>query len=391
MNHRLAFNLTNGLTGFYFFCFILLIPIFATKELQLSLTETGIALTAFAVAVIIASPIWGTISDRIGRRKIFLVGGTLLFAVASFFHFYVETYEQLLILRAFQGIGFAVNPMLTALFSERFGSSTGRRFGSFSAANALGWGLGGVFAGFLADLTDVRTVFVSAALFAVLNASLMHFLLPGRKRSPCEEQIESRVPGRLFILYGTLFIRQGAAISLWAIFPIYLASFVESLTAIGLVSSANMLVQPFFMLLVGKFADRFDKLNLVLIGIIASVITFVVYAVAPVLEYVVLGQFMIAASWSIMFIGINLYIIETTSSRNRGKAFGFLQASFTTAAAIGPLLGGALSDLTSIRDMIFIVSGMMLFSLPFLFMLKGIDRRYRTQQPATQVEPIASE
>jgi MFS family permease len=379
MSHRISFNIANLLTGFYFFCFILLTPIFATQDLGLSLTETGIALTAFAAAVVITSPIWGAISDRIGRRKIFLVGGTILFAVSSFLLFYVESYEQLLFLRAFQGIGFAANPMLTALFSDRFGRSTGKRFGVYSAANSLGWGLGGIVAGVLADLTDVRTVFIFAAFVALANATIMLCFIP-EKQKQIQDQSATKVPGRLYVLYGTLFIRQAAAISLWAIFPIYLGNFVSSLTAIGLISSSNMLVQPAFMLLVGRIAERFDKLNLVLLGIIGSVITFMVFAVAPYLEFIVLGQIMIAISWSFVFIGINLYIIESTSSRNRGKAFGFLQASFTTAAAIGPLIGGPLSDLTSIPDMILIVSGMMLFSLPFLFILKSLDRKHRARQ-----------
>jgi len=380
MGRQLHFSLVGMLTGLSFFAFILLIPVFATEELNLDFTEVGIALAAFSVAVIIASPIWGYFSDKTGIRKRYLIIGSLIFAVTSFLHLYVNNFEQLLLLRFLQGIGFATNPMLTALFTDYFGRQSSRRFSVFSAANSLGWGLGGVLAGIMADLVGIREVFALVSILPLINIYIIAFHLKERPRQQqTQEQPAGKVPGRFVFLYGTMFIRQAAAISLWAIFPIYLQDFVDSFTMIGIASGINMLIQPLFMLMIGKFGSRVDRLNLMLIGLVGSILTFVVYGLAPAFEFIILGQLMIAFSWSLIFIGINLYIIENTPEDTRGRALGLFQSSLTAAAAIGPLLGGPLSDLYGIRNMIFIVTGLMALSFPILLIMKSFDRRTKIE------------
>jgi MFS family permease len=143
-----------------------------------------------------------------------------------------------------------------------------------------------------------------------------------------------------------------------------------------------MLVQPLFMLAIGRFGERWGKLKLVFWGILGSIATFLIYASAPNVWQILLGQLMIAASWSAIFIGLNLYIIEEVPQGSRGKAFGYLQSALTSAAAVGPLLGGALADALGIREMIVIASLLMISSLPFLLRLRALDRR-------AQAEPLA--
>jgi MFS family permease len=135
-----------------------------------------------------------------------------------------------------------------------------------------------------------------------------------------------------------------------------------------------MYVQPLFMVLMGRWGQRYEKLGLVRWGIIGSVITFGVYASAPNIWQIVLAQVMIAIAWSAIFIGLNLYLIERTSENARGRAFGLLQASLTTAAAAGPFVGGPLSDYWGMQSMIWVVAAMMALSLPFLWRLRVLDR-----------------
>jgi MFS family permease len=84
---------------------------------------------------------------------------------------------------------------------------------------------------------------------------------------------------------------------------------------------------------------------------------------------------MIAFAWSVMFIGMNMYMMERTNESNRGRAFGFLQASFMTATAAGPFLGGPLSDAFGIHTMIYTMSGLMALSLLVLWRLRFLEKR----------------
>ncbi len=376
MNSVLCFNLVTLLTGFSFFSFILLIPLFA-DELGMNLTEIGITLAVFSIAIILFSPLWGHLSDRYGHRRFFLIFGNLLFFVSSFLYMYVHTLEGLIVVRFLQGIGFATNPMLTALFSEHFGEQAARRFGAFSAANAVGWGLGSLLSGILADTIGIRWGFAIVSLLPLISAGFIYWGLPEKPSSiPVKRTHESiRVPGKLFYLYGMIFVRHSAAVALWSIFPLYLKTFVPSLSLVGAVNGINMLLQPLFMLALGRNAERWDKLQMVLLGVGGSVLTFLVYALAPSIWQIIIGQVMIAASWSAMFIGINLYMIEEVPQGSRGKAFGYLQSAFTSAASVGPLLGGTLSDAFGIQGMILIASLLMLLSLPILLRLQTLERR----------------
>ncbi len=378
MNPALCFHLVTLLLGFSFFSFILLIPLFA-QELGMSLTETGLVLAIFSVAVIAFSPIWGHLSDRLGRRKPLLVIGSLLFFLSSFLHFLVNTWAELMALRFLQGMAFAVTPMLTVLFSDHFGAQAARRFGAFSAANAVGWGLGSVLSGILAELLGIRWVFILVSFLSLAGAGFIQWGLPEKATSVHAPSVPSRVPSKLFYLYGMIFARHSAAIALWSVFPLYLKGFVQSLSWVGIVNGINMLVQPLFMLAIGKYAERWDKLQIILIGIGGSIATFLVYASAASVWQIVVGQVMIAASWSAMFIGMNLYLIEEVPQRSRGQAFGYFQSAITSAAAVGPLLGGSLSDAYGIHGMIFIASVLMALSIPFLLRLQMIDRRSQAE------------
>lgn len=373
MPYALHFNAVTLLTGFSFFSFILLIPLFG-EELKLSLTSIGMVLGAFSVGIILFSPLWGHLSDRLQRRKSFLILGNLLLFVTSLLHFYVTGFEQLLFLRFLQGVAFATSPMLTALFSEHFGREAEDRFGGFSAANSLGWGLGSLLAGILADAVGIRAVFVIVAFGFLVNALLTHFFIPEKAAVSSPEESNS-VPRKLFYLYATIFTRHSAAIALWSVFPLYLKTFVGSLTLVGAVNAVNMLIQPLFMLAAGKLAQGRDKLQLLWGGILGSIATFMVYATAPNIFQILVGQIMISASWAAIFMGMNLYIMQEVGASGRGKAFGYLQSAMTAAAAIGPFLGGLISDAYGMKEMILIVGGLMALSLPFLIRLQIIDRR----------------
>lgn len=367
------FNLVTLLTGFSFFSFVLLIPLFG-EELNLSLTAIGMVLGAFSVGVILFSPLWGYLSDRLLRRKPFLILGNLLLFVTSLLHFYVNGFEQLLVLRFLQGMAFATGPILMALFSEHFGREAEERFGAFSAVGALGCGLGSVLAGVLAEAVGIRAAFVITAFCFLANALIAYFFIPEKAlvRSPKEGKA---IPRKLFYLYATILTRHSAAVALWSVFPLYLKAFVGSLTLVGAVNAVNMLIQPLFMLAMGRLAQNREKLQLLWGGILGSIATFMVYATAPNIFQIIAGQVMIAASWAAIFMGMNLYIMQEVSPGGRGKAFGYLQSAMTTATAVGPFLGGLISDNYGMKQMILIVGGLMALSLPFLARLHLLDRR----------------
>jgi len=82
------------------------------KELNISVKDVGLLITAFSFPGILLVPFLGVIADRWGRKKM-IVPFLMLFGIAGGLCFFVRDFELLLILRLIQGIGAAPLGSLT--------------------------------------------------------------------------------------------------------------------------------------------------------------------------------------------------------------------------------------------------------------------------------------
>ena len=76
------------------------------QELDISLGEVGLLITAFTVPGVVLTPFLGVLADRAGRRKL-LVPSLILFGVAGTLCAFTKDFGIILFLRLIQGIGAA--------------------------------------------------------------------------------------------------------------------------------------------------------------------------------------------------------------------------------------------------------------------------------------------
>src|SRR5574337_584458 len=197
----LHFGLTVFSAGFGSYSFILLIPILVVDQSGYSFAQLALVLTSYSLAVILFGPLWGYLSDKSKRRRPFLILGYCLFSLAGVLYIFADNLPAYMLLRFVQGIGMAAHPMLTALFSDYFGAEASKRFASYSAVESVGWGLGGVTAGVLAEQWGIQVTFLIASFFPLLSAGLAYFKLPRRvPESQYSEEAspQNKVPRKLF-------------------------------------------------------------------------------------------------------------------------------------------------------------------------------------------------
>jgi EmrB/QacA subfamily drug resistance transporter len=103
----------------------------------------------------------GTLGDRYGRRRVFLIG-TALFALASLGCALAPEMRTLIAFRALQGVGGAllVPGSLAILAASFSGSDRGRAIGTWSGASSVSAALGPILGGFLIDHLSWRWAFL---------------------------------------------------------------------------------------------------------------------------------------------------------------------------------------------------------------------------------------
>lgn len=151
----------------------------------------GIILGMFGFFNSIAQPFAGRLTDRAGKRKIFVMIGLGVLAGATFTYTLVDSYAAILVIRMVQGLAVALTiPAVIALVNEYAGEA-GRRGGNMGTYNTfrlIGFGGGPVLSGFvlaaapysltIAEWTLTITGFESAFYIAVLG-TLLSFILVG--------------------------------------------------------------------------------------------------------------------------------------------------------------------------------------------------------------------
>jgi len=147
---------------------------FATSPELLKLT-ISLNLIAYGLAQLI----YGPLSDRFGRRPIFLTT-IFLFAIASIACGYARTIDQLLIARIFQGFFAAAEVvMCLAVFKDLFTEREQvKAFAIYGMAIALAPAVAPVIGGYVHVLLGWEFNFFITALIGILTALLIYFLLP---------------------------------------------------------------------------------------------------------------------------------------------------------------------------------------------------------------------
>lgn len=136
-----------------------------------SLLELGVLLALYDGAEVVLKPVFGTLADRVGARRV-LLGGLVGFAVASMLFVLAGDPDLLGAARFAQGVAAAAfSPAASSLVATLGGSTRrGRAFGGYGGAKGLGYLAGPVGGGFLVRVGGYTSLFTVLAVVAVVVA-----------------------------------------------------------------------------------------------------------------------------------------------------------------------------------------------------------------------------
>lgn len=145
--------------------------------------QTGLSITAGLLAVAITAPFAGTVSDRLGRKRL-IVAACLLVTVPTLLVAASQSLAALLAWRFVQGLllPFIFTVTVAYIGDELEGAEAIRAAGLYASGAILGGVTGRLVAGLAADWAGWRAGFVAVAGVTALGGAFVSVMLPRERR-----------------------------------------------------------------------------------------------------------------------------------------------------------------------------------------------------------------
>lgn len=143
----------------------------------------------------------------------------------------------------------------------------------------------------------------------------------------------------------------------------------------GLILAVNSLTNMIGNGMGGYWADRFGRKKVLIIGIISTILTLLLYPLANSGETLFLARFFNGFASGLVVPAVFAYVsdIAERQSITSGKSMAYTGACIGSAAIIGPAMGGIISSTLSVNYVFYIVAGLFFIALLItLFIVKEV-------------------
>ncbi len=310
-----------------------------------SVTNAAHFFTVEMVAYLLFAPIWGALSDRIGRRKPFIVGGFAASGLLYLAYLRIESIPILLAVRFLQG-GAAIagwSTTLALLFDRSDGASRPRLAGFAGASLILGVGLGAPLGGVVTQHWGGRApLALAGALFLLLAAAALALReAPALHRRPRLAEVGRALAARpRLLLPWALYAMERFTVGLFVIvFPLWLIEqHGADAAARGGALAAFLLPFAFLQLGTYRLARRLGPFALLAVGCTGYAAAFAVLGrigAGPYLPLLVaLGAFA-----ALIFPPTLALTAEWTAPETRASALAGFNFAGSLGFALGPVAG----------------------------------------------------
>lgn len=310
----------------------------------------GLLSTVYAVMQFLCGPLIGSISDRYGRRPV-LLGSLLVMAVDYVIMALAQTFWLLFLGRIVGGITAATQSTATAVIADISApEEKAARFGLVGAAFGLGFVLGPMIGGVLAEY-GTRAPFYAAALLAALNLAFGYVVMPETVTDKTRRTFEWKRANPLgafthvslnpeikrllvmYFLYQTAFFVYPV---IWSYFTTERFGWSESTIGLSLATFglAMAVVQGgLIRAILVWFGDR----GTVLYGLIFNTFAFIVLALVSK-GWIALVFVPVTALGAVVIPALQAILSKMTADDSQGELQGVLSSISALAMIVSPLI-----------------------------------------------------
>ncbi len=303
------------------------------------------------------SPVWGSISDKKRKRKIFLILSSIGTAVSISLYLISDSPLSIMLVAALVAVfssGF--NPIAMALSTEYSGkkNSQARELSFLNSSNSLGMLIGRLLVGTLLIYFSVKesmsflVVLTWIAVLPVFFVKEVGNSEEARKKKKSFKDIKSALKKNgLWSIYLSAFIRQFGTSGIMSLAAIYLTEKIGiKRSSVGFISAINPIVQTPSHIFFGKIVDKFGSKFLAAFGVALSSVVALIFLFGKSVVDISIAYATLGFAFGAFINGTAMFITKSTERWERASALGFLNTSRQLGFMLGPVVAGVLASVS---------------------------------------------
>jgi MFS transporter, DHA1 family, tetracycline resistance protein len=383
-----------GITFIDIIGFSMLLPImpYFVMHFHVSAVVVGILISTFSFCQLISGPIWGNVSDRIGRKRVLIIsqiGATIGWAMLAF----APTIMWVFIARIVEGVSggnIGVTQAYVADLVEP--KDRARAFGLISATFAAAMVFGPATAGLLFVKYGFAAPFLAASALQLLTLIVTIVVLPeSRSKNEDDEHVGLRDIAKTLVnpTFSPLLL-QRLAISLtlygwYGVIALYLAgqlhfNVADTTTMFSGFAIVNVLINGVG---VGKASNRMGDRAMSTLGLVLLVAGFACTPFVHSVPLLVLVMVLFATGQGFANTGVTAMLSHAAQEREQGTVLGVGSSLDSLSGIIAPPISTGLlahygSPFGGVASLVFSVVALAL----------GIRNGLLTPQPPQAPQPV---
>ncbi len=345
------------------------VPVYL-REIGGTLFMVAIVISVFNLVSSLAQTWWGDLSDRMGKRVIFIVVGNVGPALFYLTYGLITLPLLFLMVRGLQGlVENADVPASNSLSTEYSTSPAGISFAVFNIICGVGYFSGNLMAKVVVGLTDsVSILFTLAAVIFLAAGAMAGFTLhePPRWRRRV-------VPWRMYSfegvgaprpIWGTIWsvwnvvlkrikVGEDIIVMAWATFfamigsgiiTTYLPLFFSTISkdSVGLLYAVEAISYVVFLPIMGHISDRVGKKPVIVFSLVLYILyAWMLYTYNDILTLSA-AQFISGVKWASFFNSVNAYTTEIAPEGKLATYLGLTYMAIFLGWTVAPIVAATL-------------------------------------------------
>ena len=348
------------------------------KELNISVKDVGLLITAFSFPGILLVPFLGVIADRWGRKRI-IIPFLMLFGIAGGLCFFVRDFKLLLILRLIQGIGAAPLGSLTVaiigdLYSKKELVAAMGYNSSIRSIGSAGYpAIGGALAMMGWHYPFILPVIaIPIGFFVLFNLKVPEPENDVHVREHLNivwKKLRSRQMVGLLVISIIIFIMLFG--SYMTFFPLLLGnSFGASSLIIGLIIASVSLIAAFTSSQLSKIIRLFSKKTILKMSFILYALALLIIPLISQLRLFFIPVIIFGIAHGMSIPVIQALFAEAAPLKYRATFMSVSGMTFRVGQTLGPFLMGLVTGIWGIGGAFYTGAALSISMLVIMFVLE---------------------